>query len=154
MGTGAPKEDLKEGPKPTRRTATSKFVALQAAGVHTTTRGRKEAHLRVPADQNSTKIQRKKERTWGRERKQKREILGGPAEGRSGGGRGGLAEGGRSGALGGPGQGGPGQGVRERVRGEGEEGGNWGDSGRKFSPKIKSNWVGGVGVGSVKGGTQ
>ena len=82
---------------------------LQAARGFHTTRGRKQAHLRVPADRTPPKFhektpteREKKERKWERERKTKRESLGGPAQ--------------QNGVRG---KGGPGhKGVRER---EGEQ---------------------------------
>ena len=62
-------------------------------GFHTTAREPKRAHFRVPAFTNTTKKfnertprERKKERKLWREREKKSEILGGPAEGPSGGG--------------------------------------------------------------------
>ena len=80
---------------------------LGPPGFHTTAREPKRAHFRVPAFKNTTKIQRedlpregrKKENCCGGRGKQKREILGGPAEGvrrRGGLGEGGPGEGGFS----------------------------------------------------------
>ena len=64
------------------------FLLWPAPGFHTTARGPKRAHLRVPEFKNTTKIQREDPQEREEiikivrgEGKKKREILGGPEEG-------------------------------------------------------------------------